>query len=102
MKFLGPLALASMALATPRVWNTRKASSPLDLRIEMDGNSKVRAVLTNRGDHDLRLLKTGTFLDEAPVEKAKIYTSCKSSEPHPSPTITQGYTRDAHRVLLPR
>ncbi|ATY65109.1 deuterolysin metalloprotease (M35) family [Cordyceps militaris] len=80
MKFLGPLALASMALATPRVWNTRKSSSPLDLRIEMDGNSKVRAVLTNRGDQDLRLLKTGTFLDEAPVEKAKIYTSSVYSE----------------------
>ena len=84
MKLLTSITLlASMALATPRSLGRRQtSSSPLDVRIEMDGNSKVKAVLTNNGDKDLRLLKTGTFLDQAPVEKAKVYTSRK-------PTLVQ-------------
>ncbi len=78
MKLLASLALASVALATPRALITRRDnSSPLSVEIAMDGNSKVKAVVTNHGDSDLRLLKTGTFLDQAPVEKAKVYTSRK-------------------------
>ena len=72
--------LASVALAVPRSLSTRQTNgSPLDVRIEMDGNSRVKAVLTNNGDKELRLLKTGTFLDQSPVEKAKVYTSRKST-----------------------
>ncbi|KAJ4165040.1 hypothetical protein LMH87_006687 [Akanthomyces muscarius] len=73
--------LASVALAVPRSLSTRQTNdSPLDVRIEMDGNSRVKAVLTNNGNKELRLLKTGTFLDQAPVEKAKVYTSPIYSE----------------------
>lgn len=74
MKFLASLALATAALAAPQPFAKRQASSPLDIQIAMDGNSKVKAILTNNGDADLRLLKTGTFLDQAPVEKAKVYS----------------------------
>ncbi|XWW95502.1 hypothetical protein V2A60_003462 [Cordyceps javanica] len=73
MRFLSPFALATLALTSPHPQEIRRTNSPLELRIEMDGNSKVRAVLTNRGSKDLHLLKTGTLLGSAPVEKARVY-----------------------------
>ncbi|KAI2633438.1 neutral protease 2-like protein [Xylaria nigripes] len=70
MKFIGKLALlASLASAA----SIGKRSSPLDVQIEQVGNSGVKATIKNSGSEDLKLLKTGSILDSAPVEKIRVY-----------------------------
>lgn len=76
MKFFAPLALASLAAAAPSAMQQR-APSALDVELQMDGNSKVKATITNNGKNNLKILKTGTFLDTAAVEKAKVTSGGK-------------------------
>ncbi|KAI1291542.1 neutral protease [Xylaria venustula] len=72
MKFLaGATLLASVASAASI--DNAKRSSPLDVKIEMVGNSGIKASITNTGATDLKVLKTGTLLDKAPIEKVKVY-----------------------------
>lgn len=69
MKFLGNVALlASLASAA-----SMKRASPLDVQIEQVGNSGLKAIITNTGAEDLKVLKTGTILDSAPVEKVHVF-----------------------------
>lgn len=77
MKVFSVLALVNYALAA-RV-NTNKRASPLEVKVETVGNSAVKASITNTGDEELKLLKTGTVLDSLAVEKAEIYSAggCK-------------------------
>ncbi|KAI1753545.1 metallo proteinase [Xylaria castorea] len=49
-----------------------QGESPLVVKIEQVGNSEVKASITNSGNAALRVLKAGTILDSAPVEKVKI------------------------------
>ncbi|KAK5629287.1 hypothetical protein RRF57_005002 [Xylaria bambusicola] len=49
-----------------------KHASPLDVKIEMVGNSGVKATVTNTGSEDLKIFKTGSILDKSPTEKVKI------------------------------
>ena len=51
-----------------------KRASPLDVKIEMVGNSLVKASVTNHGDASLKLLKTGSILGEHVVEKTEIFS----------------------------
>ncbi|SPJ85125.1 related to neutral proteinase [Fusarium torulosum] len=76
MKLLAGLALASMAVAAPLV--DKRAPTPLNVELQMMGNSKVKAVITNNGRSNLKLLKVGTFLDTAPVERAQVFSAEKS------------------------
>lgn len=76
MKFLASLALATLAVAAP---SSKRAPSPLDVKLEASGNSAVKATITNNGKNDLKVLKTGTFLDSAPVEKAQVFAGGKLS-----------------------
>ncbi|KAI0459187.1 neutral protease 2-like protein [Xylaria acuta] len=70
MKFLGNIALlASLASAA----SMGKRASPLDVQIEKVGNSGLKATITNTGAEDLKVLKTGTILDSAPVEKVQVF-----------------------------
>jgi hypothetical protein len=46
--------------------------SPLDVKLEMQGNSEVKAVVTNNADRSLKLLKVGTLLDSIPIEKVAV------------------------------
>ncbi|KAG6011111.1 hypothetical protein E4U43_008507 [Claviceps pusilla] len=67
MKFIGSLiAFASLAAAAPQ------AGTSLDVKLEMAGNSAVRATIINSGKTNLKIFKTGTILDEAPIQKAHI------------------------------
>ncbi|KAL7820678.1 Deuterolysin metalloprotease family domain-containing protein [Trichoderma gracile] len=68
MKFIsGLLALAALASAAPG-----KAPTPLDIKLESAGNAEIKAVITNTGKNNLKIFKTGTILDNSPVEKVKI------------------------------
>lgn len=70
MKFLGNIALlASVASAA----SMGKRASPLNVEIEQVGNSGLKATFTNTGAEDLKVLKTGTILDSAPVEKVQVF-----------------------------
>lgn len=74
MKFLGNVALlASLASAA----SMGKRASPLDVQIEKVGNSGLKATITNTGAEDLKVLKTGTILDSAPVEKVQVFQGSK-------------------------
>ncbi|KAM0421088.1 hypothetical protein ACHAPT_011159 [Fusarium lateritium] len=76
MKLLAGLALASMAIAAPLV--EKRAPTPLDVQLEMQGNSKIKAVIKNNGKNNLKLLKSGTFLDSTAVEKAQVFSGEKN------------------------
>ncbi|KAI1175893.1 neutral protease 2-like protein [Nemania sp. FL0916] len=70
MKFLGNVALlASLASAA----SMGKRASPLDVQISQVGNSGLKATITNTGAEDLKVLKTGTLLDSAPIEKVQVF-----------------------------
>ncbi|RYP82546.1 hypothetical protein DL769_001652 [Monosporascus sp. CRB-8-3] len=72
MKVLtGVSILASLASAVSV--DLGKRDSPLDVKLEMVGNTAVKASITNNGETDLKLFKTGSFLDEAPVEKVDVF-----------------------------
>ncbi|KAG6052746.1 hypothetical protein E4U17_005447 [Claviceps sp. LM77 group G4] len=67
MKFAASLvALFSLAAAAPQ------APTPLDVKLEMAGNSAVKATITNNGKIDLKVFKTGTIFDDAAIQKARI------------------------------
>lgn len=70
MKFqiLSVAALASLASAL-----IDKRDSPLDVSLEVVGNTNVKATIKNTGSEDLKLFKTGTFLDDSHVEKVEVF-----------------------------
>ncbi|RYP76372.1 hypothetical protein DL771_001811 [Monosporascus sp. 5C6A] len=73
MKLLASLPyLAALANAAAVELGERAASSPLDVKIEMVGNSQIKASITNTGDSALRVFKTGSILDSRPIEKVKV------------------------------
>ncbi|CAG9975641.1 unnamed protein product [Clonostachys byssicola] len=78
MKFVPFVALASMALAAPS--SEKRDDSPLDIKIEMVGNSEVKATIVNTGSSSLKVLKTGSILDSAPVEKARVFKDSNALE----------------------
>lgn len=74
-----PVAIVSClaALANAAVVNLDKRASPLDVKVEQVGNSEVKASITNTGKVGLKVLKTGSILDSAPVEKTKVFQGGK-------------------------
>ncbi|GME55872.1 peptidase m35 deuterolysin protein [Neofusicoccum parvum] len=72
MKFSASIALALAALANATALNLNKRESPLDVKLEMVGNTEVKATVTNTGASALKLYKTGTLLDKTAVEKVEI------------------------------
>ncbi|KAI9162844.1 Disintegrin and metalloproteinase domain-containing protein B [Paramyrothecium foliicola] len=65
--------ISSLAvLANAATIDLHKREAPLDVKIEQIGNSEVKATITNTGSVALRVLKTGSILDSAPIEKAVI------------------------------
>lgn len=73
MKFqaLSVAALASLASAVSATLDKR--DSPLDVSLEITGNTAVKATIKNTGSEDLKLFKTGTFLDDSHVEKVEVF-----------------------------
>ncbi|KAF3048745.1 hypothetical protein E8E11_003755 [Didymella keratinophila] len=47
--------------------------SPLKVELEFTGNTAVKALIRNTGSEDLKLFKTGTFLDDTHVEKVEVF-----------------------------
>ncbi|KAI1385582.1 Deuterolysin metalloprotease family-domain-containing protein [Hypoxylon trugodes] len=73
MKFTVGLSFLA-ALASAVSVDLTKRDSPLDVKLEMVGNTAVKASITNTGAIDVKVFKTGTFLDEnTPTEKVEIF-----------------------------
>ncbi|KAL1632544.1 hypothetical protein SLS58_011361, partial [Diplodia intermedia] len=74
MKFIAGLSfLASLAAAASV--DVNKRDTPLDVKLELLGNTGVKASITNTGASALKLFKIGTLLDEQPVEKVEIHAA---------------------------
>lgn len=79
MKFIiGASLLASLASAASV--DLAKRESPLDLTLELVGNTGVRASVTNSGSEPLRVLKTGSILDNLEVEKTEVFSGSDKVE----------------------
>ena len=80
MKFVAGLSfLASLAAAVSV--DANKRDSPLDVKLELVGNTGVKALITNSGSSALKLLKVGTLLDKQPVEKVEIHAAGSYIQP---------------------
>ncbi|OLN90225.1 Neutral protease 2-like protein 4 [Colletotrichum chlorophyti] len=71
------LSLSFAALACAATTNVNKHDNPLRVTIEAVGNSGVKASITNTGTKKLKVLKTGSLLDQLAVEKAEVFTGSK-------------------------
>ncbi|PNY29926.1 Neutral protease 2 [Tolypocladium capitatum] len=77
MKLFGSVALlVSLIIGTSSAVADNSAS-PLDVKLEMTGNSQVKAVFTNTGKEILNLLKTGTVLSKQATRKARVSANGK-------------------------
>lgn len=74
MKFLA-IASALASLATAARVDLSKRDTPLDLQLEMVGNTGIKASLTNNGESALKVVKTGTILDNAATEKVEVFSA---------------------------
>ncbi|KAK1777215.1 Deuterolysin metalloprotease family-domain-containing protein [Copromyces sp. CBS 386.78] len=74
MKFLAGLSLIASVASAMSVDLTQRGG-PLDVKIEVVGNTNVKASITNTGMEPLKVLKTGSILDTAAVEKTQIFSS---------------------------
>jgi hypothetical protein len=72
MKFSSIISLASLASAAPYFHSNEGSPDALNVKLEMVGNSDVKASITNNGNAKLRLLRTGTILGNTPVEKVQV------------------------------
>ncbi|KAH7131276.1 Deuterolysin metalloprotease family-domain-containing protein [Dactylonectria macrodidyma] len=70
MKFLGCFVFAALAVAVPTL--RPRDSMTLDVEIQRLDNSKMKAVVRNFGSSDINILRTGTVLDRAGVEKVQV------------------------------
>ncbi|ROT40802.1 metallo proteinase [Sodiomyces alkalinus F11] len=74
MKFLASVSfLAALASAAVVDITRRETESPLEVKIELSGNSAVRASITNTGSSAIKVLKTGSILDTVEVEKSQVF-----------------------------
>ncbi|KAI0016258.1 neutral protease 2-like protein [Xylariomycetidae sp. FL0641] len=71
MKFLSSFTLLASMASAASVGSKR--ATPLDVQLEMVGNSQVKATITNNGAEALKVLKAGSILDNAPVEKVQVF-----------------------------
>ena len=101
------LGFASLALAAPALaadgdtgisvdvnlnlglGSSKSSPSPLDVKLELQGNSEVKAVVTNHAQRDLKLLRLGTLLDSTPVEKVTVSSTSRSHDVHMDRPVRQ-------------
>lgn len=73
--------LAALVAAAPSQKSEPKLGASLDLLLQLSGNSQIQAKLTNLGDKNVRLLKSGTILSDKPTRKASVYAGGKHYPP---------------------
>lgn len=84
MKFTIAQVAALVASVSSSAIDLNKRATPLDVSLTPNGNTMVKASITNTGSESYNLLYKGSLLDEAPVDKLLVNTACKllpNSEP---------------------
>ncbi|KAJ9133257.1 Neutral protease 2 [Pleurostoma richardsiae] len=79
MKFFARITLLAAAACAVSV-DLEKRETPLDVKLELIGNSNVKASITNTGSSGLKIFKTGTILDAAAVEKVDVFSGADKVE----------------------
>ncbi|KAI1918935.1 hypothetical protein LOZ39_001070 [Ophidiomyces ophidiicola] len=64
------LSTSVLSLSIPR---SSQPLSRLDIKLTSAGNTRVKAVLTNKASRTLNLLKYNNLLDDGPVKKVELY-----------------------------
>jgi deuterolysin len=77
MKLSIPTSFALLAGLVSASAVPQKRNSGLDVKLTAVGNTKIKAIITNTGSTDFRLLTDGTLLDSAPVRKFHVSSSGK-------------------------
>ncbi|KAF2753596.1 neutral protease [Pseudovirgaria hyperparasitica] len=72
MRFFAAIPVAAALVSAASV-DLASRNTPLEVTLEPTGNSGIKASLTNTGATDLKLFKTGTILDDTPVEKVDVF-----------------------------
>lgn len=73
MKVLSLAALLALANASV----VTKRASPLDVKLELTGNTAVKASITNTGADAIKVFKTGSIFGEHATEKAQVFQGSK-------------------------
>lgn len=90
MRFTSQCSIAFLAaLVSSKAIPLEKRAPALDVKLSAQGNTLVKAVITNTGSSAISVLNKGTFLDEAAIEKVTVSSDCKSflfslDDPRPS------------------
>lgn len=79
MKLIIVLSFLTSVLAVKFKRVPLPQSTPLEVTVESVGNSVLKASITNTGSETLRLLRAGSILDDRAIERAEIYSGCKST-----------------------
>lgn len=66
--------LAGLAPLVATALSIRAEDAPLSLNINQVGNTAIKATLTNTADQDLKLLRSGSILDENLIEKSFVFS----------------------------
>lgn len=71
------VSLIALPLVASVAINLEKRAPAVSVSLSSVEGSVVKAVIQNTADEDLTLLKAGSFLDSAPVEKAIVFQNGK-------------------------
>jgi deuterolysin len=73
MRFAAHFVIASLAtLVSSTAIKLEKRDPTLDVKLSAQGNTLIKAAITNTGSSALNLLNKGNFLDNAAVEKVTV------------------------------
>ena len=76
MKFLACVSAVTTVVSALSI-QAGKRDSPLQVNLEVTGNTDVNATVTDTGSTPLKVFKTGTILDSTLVEKTAVFSGCK-------------------------
>ncbi|KAK3401386.1 Deuterolysin metalloprotease family-domain-containing protein [Sordaria brevicollis] len=102
MKFLAGLSLIASVASAMSVDLTQRGG-PLDVKIEVVDNTNVKASITNTGKEPLKVLKAGSILDTAAVEKTQVFsaTGPVAFDGLRLRVATSALTDDAFQIIAP-
>lgn len=69
------MLLAGLAPLVASALSIRAEDKPLSLTISQFGNTAIKATLTNTADQALKLLRSGSILDDNLIQKSHIFSA---------------------------
>ncbi|EAS27496.3 metalloproteinase 8 [Coccidioides immitis RS] len=74
---LSSILLALAALVSPAfsyaISHLPRSEGGLDIQLTAIGNTRIKAIITNKADRPLKLLRYNNFFDDAPTQKVEIF-----------------------------